>query len=60
MDTILINSKDRVTSDPNRLLHDLTDKINLKSEVINMFLYQTQAVNLVNLSLEKYKKATQK
>ena len=39
MNTILMNSKNNKTSDPHRLLLNLTDKINLK-EVINMLFYQ--------------------
>ena len=31
MDTIFINPKNSRTSDPHRLLLDLTDKVNLKS-----------------------------
>ena len=38
MDTIFMNSKHSKTSDPNRLLLNLPDKINL-NKVINMFLY---------------------
>ena len=41
MDTILVESKKSETSDPQRLLLNLTDKINLKSnDVIKMLLYQ--------------------
>ena len=38
MKTIFMNSKNSATSDPHRLLFNLTDKINLK-KVINMLLY---------------------
>ena len=31
MDTISMNSKNSGTSDPHRLLHSITDKVNLKS-----------------------------
>ena len=30
MDTIFMNSKNSTTSDPHRLLHNVTDKINCK------------------------------
>ena len=39
MDTVFMNSKNSKTSDPHRLLLNLTDKINLK-KVINTLLYQ--------------------
>ena len=45
MDSIFINYENRKTSDPHRLLLNLTDKINLK-EVINMLLYQTLAFTI--------------
>ena len=38
MNTIFMNSKARKTSDPHRLLLNLTDKINLKRS--DMLLYQ--------------------
>ena len=41
MDNKFMNSKNSGTSDPDRLLVNLTDKINLKSKVINMLFYQT-------------------
>ena len=41
MDAIFMNSKNSKTSDPHKQLKNLTDKINLKREVINMLLYQT-------------------
>ena len=41
MDTIFINSENRKTSDPHRLLLHLLDKINL-----NMLLYQTLALTM--------------
>ena len=37
--TIFMNSKNSKTSDPHRLLLNLSDKIDLK-KVINMLLYQ--------------------
>ena len=40
MDTIFMNSENSKTSDPHRLLINLTDKINLKRSE-NMLLYQT-------------------
>ena len=42
MNTIFINSKNSETSDPDRLLLNLTNKINL----INMLLYQTLAFTI--------------
>ena len=45
MDTIFMNSESSQTSDPHRLLLNISDKINLK-EVINMFLYQTLAFRI--------------
>ena len=53
MDTIFMNSKNNKTSEPDRLLHNLSNKINLK-KVINMSLHQviqkqkgdTKAINL--------------
>ena len=39
MDTIYMNSENRKTSDPHRLILIITDKINLKGG-INIFLYQ--------------------
>ena len=32
MDTVFINSENNITSDPHRLLHNLSDKINLKKK----------------------------
>ena len=40
MDTIFMNSGNSKTSDPHRLLLDLSDKINLKRR--NMLLYQIE------------------
>ena len=40
MDTIFMNSGNSKTSDPHRLLLDLSDKINLKRS--NMLLYQIE------------------
>ena len=40
MDTIFMNSEKSKTSDPHRLLLNLSDKIYLK-KVIKMLLYQT-------------------
>ena len=40
MDTIFMNSGNSKTSDPHRLLLDLSDKINLKRS--NIFLYQIE------------------
>ena len=42
MNTIFINSKNSETSDPDRLLLNRTNKINL----INMLLYQTLAFTI--------------
>ena len=52
MDTILMNSKNSGTSDPHRLLLNLTDKINLKGS--------DKCVALSNLYMETYKKLIQK
>ena len=49
MKTIFMNSENSKTSDPHRLLLNLSDKTNFK-KVINMLLYQISA------SMEKYKK----
>ena len=38
MDSRFMNSKNSETSDPHRLLHNLSDKIDQK-ELINMLLY---------------------
>ena len=46
METIFMNSENSKTSDTHRLLLNLTDKINLKKEVINMLLYQTLALTI--------------
>ena len=47
MDTILINTKSSETSDPYRLLLNLSDKINLKrSNKLNMLLYQILAYTI--------------
>ena len=45
MDTMLMSSKIVKTSDPHRLLLNLTDKKNLK-EAINMLLYQILAFTI--------------
>ena len=45
MDTIFLNSKNRERSDPNRLLLNHPDKINLK-RVINMLLNQILAYTI--------------
>ena len=52
MDTIFKNFKNSETSDPHRLLLNLTDKINLKRG--------NKYVPLSNLSMEKYRKVIQK
>ena len=52
MDTIFMNSENSKTSDPHRLLLNLTEKINLKRR-INMLLYQTLALTIRG----KYKKS---
>ena len=54
MDTIFMNSENSKTSDPHRLLLNLSDKINLKTSdkyvaLSNFLVY-----------MEKYKKVTQK
>ena len=49
MKTIFMNSENSKTSDPHRLLLNLSDKTNFK-KVINMLLYQ------ISTSMEKYKK----
>ena len=46
MDTIFMNSKDRITSGPHKLLLNLTDKINLKRSdkyvsLSNLIIYYT-------------------
>ena len=41
MDTIFMNTRNSKTSDPHRLLLNLSDKINLKRS--DMLLYQTLA-----------------
>ena len=46
MDTIFMNSDNSKTSDPHRLLLNLSDKINLKKEIIKMLLYQTLALSI--------------
>ena len=51
MNTMFMNSENIKTSDPQRLLLNLTDKIDLRRK-INILLYQI----LVNLYMEKYKK----
>ena len=51
MNTMFMNSENIKTSDPHRLLLNLTDKIDLRRK-INILLYQI----LVNLYMEKYKK----
>ena len=51
MNTMFMNSENIKTSDPHRLLLNLTDKIDLGRK-INILLYQI----LVNLYMEKYKK----
>ena len=45
MDAIFMNSENSKTSDPHRLLLNLTDKINLK-KVTNMLLYQALAFTI--------------
>ena len=40
MDTIFMNSETSKTSDPHRLLLNLSDKMKFK-KLVNMFLYQT-------------------
>ena len=45
MDTVFMSSENSKTSDPNRLLLNLTDKINLKTSD-NMLLYQTLAFTI--------------
>ena len=45
MNTIFMNSKNSKTSGPHRLLHNLTDKINLKKK-INILLYQILAFTI--------------
>ena len=42
MNTIFMNSKNSESSDPHRLLPNLSDKINLK-KVVNMLPYQILA-----------------
>ena len=46
MDTIFMYSGSSKTSDSHRILRKLSDKINLKREVINMLLYQIVAFNM--------------
>ena len=45
MDTIFMNSENSRTSDPHRLLLNISHKLNLK-KVINMLLYQTLAFTI--------------
>ena len=45
MDTIFMNSENSKTSDPHRLLLNLSDKVNLK-KVINILFYQTLAFTI--------------
>ena len=54
MDTVFMNSRNSKTSDPHRLLLNLSDKINLKRS--------DKYIALSNLSIymEKYKKVIQK
>ena len=52
MDTIFVNSRNSKTTDPDRLLLNLSDKINLKKS--------DKYVALSNVSMEKYKKVIQK
>ena len=47
MDTVFMNFKNSETSDPYRLLHNLTDKINLKKSdkyvaLANLSIYYTR------------------
>ena len=51
MDTVFMNSENSKTSDPHRLLLNLTDKIDLRRKD-KLLLYQT----LYLLYMEKYKK----
>ena len=46
METIFMNSKNSKTSRPHSLLLNLSDKINLKKEVINILLYQILALTI--------------
>ena len=46
MDTIFINSENSKTSEPYRILLNLTNKINLNRSVLNMFLYQILACTI--------------
>ena len=52
MDPVLMNSENSKTSDPHRLLLNLSDKINFKSKDKYVALYQTLAFTI----MEKYKK----
>ena len=54
MDTIFMNSQNSKTSDPPRLLLNLSDKINLK-KVINMLLYQILAFTILEKFLKSLK-----
>ena len=54
MDIILINSENSKISDPDRLLLNLSDKMNLKEE-INMLLYQILAWKSIKKSYKNDK-----
>ena len=54
MNATFMNSENSKTSEPYRLLINLSDKVNLKA-VINMLLYQ---IMLYLLHMEKYKKSS--
>ena len=43
MDAIVMNSENSKTSEPHKLLLNLSDEINLKRKMINMLLYQIVA-----------------
>ena len=51
MDTIFMNSKNSKTSDPHRLLLNLTDKVNLRSDkcvaLSNLVLYMVKYKNVI-------------
>ena len=60
MDTIFINSENSKTSDPHRLLLNLTDKLNLKRNnkfvaLSNLSIYQTQKITKKSYENNKLK-----
>ena len=52
MNTVFMNTKNSETSDPHRVLLNLTDKLNLRNS--NKYVFLSKPEHL--LSMEKYKK----